>query len=113
MKQAFLAFFLGVWRECLAAVSLTVVAESQTCKIVDVVASADADTSATITHNFGVAPREALIENLLNAIAAASDWAVTTRSTTQVVLTKSTAVGSGNAGAQIRVHIKIPHTVGA
>lgn len=71
-----------------------------------VIATADADTTATIPHGMGVTPREVVLMPLLQAPAAVSDWAVTTKDATNVVLTKGTGVGSGNAGAQIEAIIK-------
>lgn len=81
-------------------------------RIVDVEATADADTTATIPHGLGAAPLEAFVTELQQAQAALSAWAATTIDATNVVLTKSTAVGSGVAGAQIRVVINRPHSIG-
>jgi len=91
------------------ALTITIVSETANAKVVDLISTADADTRALVTHNFGVAPREAIAEMLL-AVARLSDWIVTGRTTTNVELSKSTAVGSGNAAAQVRFHIKLPHS---
>lgn len=68
-----------------------------------VIATADADTTATVPHGFGVTPRKVTITPVLQAPAGLSLWAATTINATNVVLTKSTAVGSGNAGVQVHV----------
>lgn len=78
----------------------------------DVIATADADTTATITHGLIGTPQDIQITPLLQAPAAVSLWAVTTINSTQVVLTKGTGVGSGNAGAQLRVIARVPHSIG-
>lgn len=82
-----------------------------TSYIADVKATADADTTATCPHGLGVVPQEVIITPLLQASAGLSLWAVTTIDATNVVLTKSTAVGSGNAANQVRVIAKKPHTL--
>ena len=70
-----------------------------------VIASADGDTvTATIPHNMG-ANAQPTICNILQASAGLSLWAITTLSATGWIATKSTATGSGNASAQIRVRI--------
>ncbi len=97
------------WRDTVGAVTITIVSETANAKIVDIIATADADTRAVVTHNFGVAPRECIPEPLL-AVERLSEWVVTARTTTNVEVSKSTAVGSGDAANQIRYHIKLPHS---
>ena len=95
------------------AVSLTTILDGVDEHIVDVIATADADTTATIPHTLGAAPLEVTITQLISqALTALSAWAVTTIDATNVVLTKLTSVGSGNAAAQVRVIIKRPHSIG-
>lgn len=94
------------------AVSINVIRQGVDSHVADVVATADADTTATIPHGLGAAPEEVTLTNLLQAPAALSGWAATTINATNVVLTKSTAVGSGNAAPQLRCIIKRPHTIG-
>lgn len=74
-----------------------------------VTATADADVSTgNIAHGFldeagaAVAPDFALIMPLLVA-GVLKGWAVTTLDATNIALTGQNVVGSGNAGAQIRV----------
>lgn len=100
------------------AVTVTAVAQaagypprSQT-SIWDIEATADADTTATITHGLKGTPQDIQITPLLQASAGLSLWAVTTINTAQVVLTKSTGVGSGAAGNQLRVVVRVPHSIG-
>ena len=93
-----------------AAVAPTA-AQVATSVIADVTATADADTTATITHNFGAAPLLVLLTPLLQVSAGLSLWAVTAIGANTVTLTKATTAGSGNAGAQVRVWITKPHTL--
>jgi DNA/RNA endonuclease YhcR with UshA esterase domain len=82
--------------------------------IFDVEATADADTTATITHGLGVVPQKVSIE-MIAAAARTSLWieTIASRNATQVVLTKGTGAGSGAAGNQIRVYIEVPSTIAA
>lgn len=96
------------------AVTIAVVRQGASNKdshVADVTATADADTTATIPHGLGAAPEEVTITWLKNE-AAISLWRATTIDATNVVLTKATTMGSGVAGAQARVIIKRPHTLG-
>lgn len=103
------------------AVTVTAVAQPSgqnvrgSLSIWDIIATADADTTATITHGLGggVAPQDVQLTNLLQAPAGVSAWAVTGFSATQITLTKGTGVGSGNAGAQLRAIVRLPHTMTA
>ena|SRR5208283_1106925 len=88
--------------------------------IASIVASADGDTTATITHNFGLTtaqisalfPLINLVPTLSQALSALSAWAVTSITTNTVVVTKLASTGSGNAGAQLTVQLRRPHTIG-
>lgn len=82
-----------------------------TMSIWDIIATADADTTATITHGLKVTPQVVIITPLLQAPAALSLWAATTIDATSVVLTKATTASSGNAGAQVRVTVWAPHSL--
>lgn len=84
------------------AVNITTVFEGLYSKIVDVEATLDADTTATIPHGLGIAPVEIIVTGL-NTDAQLSLWTTTTINATNVVLTKTAAVGSGGAGNQVRV----------
>ncbi|MGH2669758.1 MAG: hypothetical protein ACRDH5_11700 [bacterium] len=93
------------------AVNLTTVFAGTDTRIVDVEATADADTTATIPHGLGATPQEFLISWLL-AAAAISLWRATTVDATNVVLTKATTAGSGAAGVQCRMVARRPHSIG-
>lgn len=83
-------------------------AGAQAVRIYDVIATADADTTATIAHGMGVAPEDIQLTPLLQAVALLAGWAVTTKDATNVILTKATTAGSGNAGASVRVVVRRP-----
>jgi len=80
-------------------------------RIADVIADADADTSATIAHELGVVPDEVTITPLLVA-GRTSHWIATTIDITNVIIAKTTLVGSGDTAHQVRVIIKRPHSIG-
>ena len=84
------------------AVTVTTVLRKDHYYIATVIATADSDTTATLTHTLGAAPDEVTITPLI-AAGHTSLWTLTTLGATTVTLTKGTAVGSGNASAQIRV----------
>lgn len=89
------------------AVTLVNVLVRGNLKVVDVTASADADVTANIPHGMGnAAVKKVIILPLLQAAAGLSLWAVTTQDAINIVCTKSAAVGSGNAAAQLRVFIE-------
>lgn len=88
------------------AVTLTTVVARGNKRVVDVEATADADTTATIPHGMGQIPQKVTLTELLQVAAAISAWAVTTFDATNVVLTKGVGVGSGAAGVQLRCVIE-------
>lgn len=94
------------------ATSATVVFTGTDTIIRDVIATADADTTLVIAHGLGVAPAEFYLVPLLSqALTALSAWTAAVDAT-NITLTKLTSTGSGNAGAQLRVVAKRPHTIG-
>jgi hypothetical protein len=84
-----------------------------------VVASADGDTTATITHNMALSaaelaagqPEVGLTQTLSQALTALSGWAVTAKATNSITLTKLTSTGSGSATSQLDVVVRRPHTI--
>lgn len=91
------------------AVSTTTVVRDNDNFIFTVIATADADTgTGNVAHGMagGALNAQAILTNLLQASAGASLWAMTTLDVTNVAVSKSAAVGSGNAAAQLRVHLK-------
>lgn len=83
-----------------------------------IVASADGDVAATVTHNWGLSTASlalghpwVILEPLLSqALTALSSWIVATKTLNVITLTKLASTGSGNAGAQLRVHILKPNS---
>jgi hypothetical protein len=66
----------------------------------DITATADGDTTATLNHAFGSVPQEVSITARQQVAGGLSEWAATSITNQNVVLTKSTAGGSGVAGIQ-------------
>ncbi len=80
--------------------------------VADVTATADADTTATIPHGLSAAPKAVSGTQLIGqALTALSAWAITTIDATNVVATKLTSTGSGNASPQYRVVAQLPHSL--
>ncbi len=92
------------------AVNLTTVRSNANSRVVDIEATADGDTTATIAHGLAAAPTDVTV-TMLVAAARISAWAVTTIDATNVVLTKTTTAGSGAAGVQARCIIARPHSL--
>lgn len=106
-----LALLLAVASSLLVGtVTITTIEEGEVWKTVDVVADSDADTQAVITHGMGVTPVVAGLEPE-DAAARLSDWIVLSRSSSQVVIGKTTDTGSGTTNAQVRVHLQKPHSI--
>lgn len=78
----------------------------------NVTATADADTGDfAVAHGFGVAPALAFLTPLLNA-GLLANWSVKSIDATNITLNKgATAVGSGNAGASVRLTVMLPHSL--
>ena len=70
-----------------------------------VTATADADTTATITHGFPDANYMITLLPLIQAACALSLWAVTGMTNTTITLTKGVGVGSGAANPQLVVFV--------
>jgi hypothetical protein len=87
--------------------------------IATVIATADADTTATITHNFGLSATQLAsgfpfinpVPTLSQALTALSAWSVTSITANTVVLTKLASTGSGNASPQLTVSIQRPMSI--
>lgn len=74
-------------------------------------ATADADTvTPSIPHGFGSIPFAVWVVPILGA-GQLSNWAATTIDATNIVATKTTAVGSGNAAAQATLYAALPHSI--
>lgn len=95
------------------AVTVTTIIASPTCNISDIIATADGDTAATVTHGLGGIPAEVYGTQLISqALTALSAWALTSRLAATVVWTKLASTGSGNAGAQLRSVCRSPALIG-
>ena len=81
-------------------------------KVFTVIATADADTTATIPHTLTGTPLDISFMPM-TAAGVLSAWTFTSADATNVVLTKATAVGSGAAPIQLRVTIALPHSIAA
>jgi len=92
------------------AVTVTPITTGINNTVFDVIATADADTTATCTHNQNSTGVWIMLVPLLDA-AHTSRWIVSSITATTIVLTKGIGVGSGNAGAQLRVFV-LPYTAG-
>lgn len=93
-------------------VTVTTVLAGTAMYIADVKATADSDTTATCPHGLSVAPLDVTFtQTLSQALTALSAWAATTIDATNIVLTKLTSTGSGNASNQVRVKASLPHTL--
>lgn len=98
----------------MAAVSVTNILAGTNTYIGDVIATADGDTTATITHGLsaGGTPLGLSATQLLSqALTALSAWAFAAPGATTCVGTKLASTGSGNASAQVRVMISGPHSI--
>ena len=94
------------------AITATAVSPQGTnTKAWNIVATADADTaSGNIPHGFSAAPFLVWISPRL-AAGNLSAWFVSTIDATNLVVTKGTAVGSGNAGVQAVLYAMPPHSL--
>ena len=95
------------------AVTITNVLAGTYMKIADIVASSDADTTATVAHGLGAIPLFVCgIPTLSQALTALSAWAfpIASIDATNIVGTKLTSTGSGSATSQYRICAWIPHT---
>lgn len=80
-------------------------------KVWDIIADADGDTaSPNIPHGLGEIPQSVVITGL-TAQSRLSAFIATTIDATNIVVTKSTAAGSGNAAAQIRLIVSRNHSM--
>jgi hypothetical protein len=80
-----------------------------------VTATADGDTTASITHNLALTAAQITYAKVsitqIQALggAAAPGWALTAIGANTATLSKSTATGSGAAGAQVAFKIERPY----
>ena len=80
-------------------------------KVFDIISDADADTTTgNIAHGLGEIPQSVVITPVL-AVARLSEWIATTIDATNVVLSKTTATGSGDAAVQVRLVVAREHSM--
>lgn len=80
--------------------------------ICTVIATADADVTATCPHGLAAAPKLYGVTQVLSqALTALSAWSIAVPGTTNVVGTKLASTGSGNAGVQALVWAMTPHSL--
>ncbi len=102
-------FLLALAPLVLGLVTVTELRRSNDQVVLGVIATLDADTdTGNIAHGLGVVPNPPIITPTLQAEALLSGWAITTRDATNIVATKSIAVGSGDAARQIEITITRP-----
>ena len=87
------------------AVTITEVDDTGRRKIFDVEVTADGDTTATIPHQLAGAPTRVWLVPLAAAYYLSEPF-ISTLDATNIVLTLTSAVGSGAAGDQIRVLVE-------
>jgi len=104
-------FFKDLWNDERGQVTVTSILAGSYMKIVDITATADGDTTATITHGLVVTPLFISMCQLVSqALTALSAWAFSAPGATTSTGTKLTSTGSGNANPQVRVAIWAPHS---
>ena len=95
------------------AVTVTTILAGTSTFIADITATADADsTTGNVAHGLGAAPLDVSLCMLqVLATTAIPSWAITTKDATNLVAQKATGVGSGVAGAQVRMRASLPHSI--
>lgn len=94
------------------AVTVTPILAGENMYIADIEATADADVSSgNIAHGLGDAPLDISLVPLQAEHYLSAPY-VSTKDATNVVVTMENATNSGVAGAQTRVVIRRPHTLG-
>lgn len=73
----------------------------------DITATADGDTVHSFAHGFPATPLFTMTQKIL---ALVTQWAITADAV-NINIIKDTAVGTGNAGAQMRVTAMLPHSL--
>jgi len=83
--------------------------------IATIIATADSDTTVTLTHNWGLsAAQQAMLWPSVNPLTGPGQlslWYASSVTANTVVMTKSTASGSGAVAAQAQVQLDKPNTI--
>lgn len=78
----------------------------------DVTATADGDTTGTISHGFGATPGLVWLVPLQSAQAYGKQWSLGTVNTSTITINGVSAASSGLAGTpQLRVIAMLPHSI--
>lgn len=94
------------------AVTVTNVLAGVNTFIATVIATADADVTATAPHGLLVTPLLfGATQVLSQALTALSAWSVAVPGATNMVATKLASTGSGNAGIQLLLWCMTPHSI--
>lgn len=94
------------------SVTITNVIAGTNMFVADIVASADADTAATVPHGLGAAPAlYGQTPTLSLGLTALPAWTQQAPDATNLNLTKLASTGSGSATKQLRVWAMLPHSL--
>lgn len=94
------------------AVTITNTLAGYSTFICTVIATADADVTATAPHGLASTPLLwGFTQVLSQALTALSAWAIPSSGATNLVGTKLTSTGSGNAGVQAIFWAMTPHSL--
>jgi hypothetical protein len=90
------------------AVTVAQVSRDNNGAAFSVIATADGDVAATVTHGLGQVPRRVTLTPMLTlALTALPMWTVNVIGVTTVTLIKLASAGSGNAAEQLRVQVDL------
>lgn len=101
---------LGIVPFALGAVTITSLIEAVYSKTAEIVASADADTQAVLTHSLATANFEVTMAPA-TAVARTADWVLLGRTSTNASFGKTTATGSGTTAVTLQVTLRNPHSI--
>lgn len=94
------------------AVSITNIFQGVDASVNTITATADADAAATIPHGLGSLPFVPTEAWAVGILAVPKTIGITSIDGANINCVLGVAAGSGNAGAQLRVFCKRPHTIG-
>ncbi len=94
------------------AVTITNIFQGVDASVNDIQATADADAAAIIPHGLGSVPFVPTEVTFMPRVAVPKTVGVTALDGTNITCAMGVAAGSGQAGPQLRVLCKRPHTIG-
>lgn len=95
----------------------TAVVQAKNMVVANIIATANGDTDAVVTHNLNLSAADLasgkpmVTLERIDAAARASLWVITALAADTVTVTKSGAAG-GAVPAQLRVTVRRPHSIG-